>query len=295
MTNRQPVQTWSLGLLFWGLITSNLVIGQSTDKLGSVADSIKKYRTLMAARYPTGVSAHRGNSQLAPENTLATFREVLKMQVDYIEIDVRTTQDGQLIILHDGSLNRTSTGTGPVSDQPLSALKTLSAGKGFADRFQTERIPTLAEVCQLVAHWNATHPTPTNLYVDCKAVAPAPLVETLQTYGLLKNAVFYGSDDALLALKQVAPTARLMPSLRKAEEMPDKINKLNPYAFDLNWLAVNETLIQQIHQQGVKAFSDLLGPLDSPEQYRKAAHIGIDVIQTDYVISVYQTLAQSTK
>lgn len=292
--NRQLIQAVTLSLLLWSLIVPSFADAQSASKSGSAIDSISKYRTIMATRYPTGVSAHRGNSQLAPENTLSTYMEVLNMQVDYIEIDVRTTQDGQLVILHDGSLNRTTTGTGPLKEQTLSALRMLSAGKGFGDRFQAERIPTLDEVCQLVSRWNATHTKPTNLYVDCKEVAPAPLVKTLTHYGLLKNAVFYGSDETLLALKQVAPTARLMPSLKRAEDMPDKIKKLNPYAFDLSWPAVNETLIQQIHQQGIKAFADLLGPLDAAEYYRKVAQLHLDVIQTDYVLKVYQTLAEPT-
>ncbi|GAB4050183.1 glycerophosphodiester phosphodiesterase family protein [Spirosoma litoris] len=246
----------------------------------------------MATHHQPAVSAHRGNSQLAPENTLATFREVLRMQVDFIEIDVRTTQDGQLVILHDGSLNRTTTGSGPIKDQTLTTLKTLSAGKGFDNRFQTEQIPTLAEVCQLVSRWNNSHKAQTNLYVDCKAVASQPLVKTLQTYGLLKNAVFYGSDETLLALKQIAPTARLMPSLNKVEEMAAKISKLKPYAFDLNWEVVNESLIRQIHQQGIKAFSDLLDSFDTPENYQKAAQLHLDVIQTDYVLNVYKSLTK---
>ncbi|MVM28659.1 glycerophosphodiester phosphodiesterase [Spirosoma sp. HMF4905] len=290
--NRQRIQIGVISFLVWSLVVTTFVKAQSPGKAGSPTDSISKYKAMLATHNPIGVSAHRGNSQLAPENTLATYLEALRMQVDFIEIDVRTTQDGQLVILHDGTLNRTTTGTGPINTQTLSALKTLSAGKGFDGRFQTEQIPTLEEVCQLVSRWNASHPTQTNLYVDCKAVAPQPLIELLQTHGLLKNAVFYGSDDALLALKQVAPTARLMPSLKKAEDMAEKINKLNPYAFDLNWQVVNEALVQQIHQRGIKAFSDLLGPFDSAEQYQKAARFHLDVIQTDYVIKVYRTLSE---
>ncbi|QMW03929.1 glycerophosphodiester phosphodiesterase [Spirosoma foliorum] len=292
MKNRQRIQTCIAGLLLLALAVPDLANSQPVSQPNSVTDSIGRYKAIMATRHQPGVSAHRGNSQLAPENTLATFQEVLRMQVDFIEIDVRTTQDNQLVILHDGSLNRTTTGSGPIKDQTLTTLKTLSAGKGFDNRFQAERIPTLAEVCQLVSRWNASHKTQTNLYVDCKAVAPQPLVETLQTYGLLKNAVFYGSDEALLALKQVAPTARLMPSLDKAEDMPTKISKLKPYAFDLNWAVVNESLIQQIHQQGIKAFSDLLDSFDTPENYQKAAQFHLDVIQTDYVLNVYKSLTQ---
>ncbi len=291
MINRQMLRTWVIGLVAWCGVFISHTNGQPIRKDFFPVDSFEHYQVVLATRYKTGVSAHRGDSQLAPENTLATFREALTMRVAYIEIDVRTTKDGQLIILHDASLNRTTTGFGPLKDQTLAALKNLSAGKGFNDRFQAEPIPTLDDVCQLVSRWNAGHSTQTNLYIDCKDVAPQPLVATLKTYGLLENAVFYGSDGMLLALKNVAPTARLMPSLAKTEEMPDKIRKLNPYAFDVSWSEVNEMLVRQIHQRGIKVFSDLLDSNDSVSQYRKAARLKIDIIQTDYVLSVYRTLA----
>ncbi|QHV98763.1 glycerophosphodiester phosphodiesterase family protein [Spirosoma endbachense] len=272
------------GFIIWCLIVRNSAYGQSPD-------SVAYYRTALAAQQKIGVSAHRGSSEIAPENTLATFRAVLQMQVDYIEIDVRTTKDGQLVILHDGTLNRTTTGTGPVKDQTLAELKKLSAAKGYGDQFQKEQIPTLDEVGELLADWNAHHPSKTNLYVDCKDVLPEPLVKTLTNHGLLSDAVFYGSDETLLALQKVAPTAKLMPGLKKAEAMADKISKLHPYAFDVSWPALTESLVDQIHGQKIKVFSDLLDFYDLPSQYTKAARLGIDVIQTDHVLKVYRTLA----
>lgn len=282
----QQARILCFGLI--GLVIQPLAQAQSSHLVSN--DSIAYYRKALTRRYPVAVSAHRGASDIAPENTLATYRESLRMQVDYIEIDVRTTKDGQLAILHDRTLDRTTTGKGPLNEQTLASLKQLSAGKGFGDRYQTERIPTLDEVCTLITSWNAQHKQSTNLYVDCKDVAPLPLVQTLNAHGLLKGAVFYGSDDFLLALKKIAPEARLMPSLRQAQELPEKISKLHPYAFDVSWDAMTESLVRQIHQQGVKVFSDLLDHDDQAEQYRKAANWQVDVIQTDQVLNVYRSL-----
>lgn len=284
------------GLLLGWFIEINSVFGQLP-----VADSISYYRTQLKAHYKIGVSAHRGASSAAldsaapysaaPENTLATFRLALQMQVDYIEVDVRTTKDGSLVILHDGTLNRTTNGTGPVSDQTLADLKKLSAAKGMSDAFKSEQIPTLAEVCQLLADWNARHSAKTNLYVDCKDVAPEPLVAVLTRYGLLADAVFYGSDEKLLALKSVAAGAKLMPALKRADQMAAKIASLHPYAFDVSWPALTEALVRQIHQQNIKVFSDLLDELDTPAAYEKASRMGVDVIQTDQALQMYKTLA----
>ena len=157
------------------MISSQLTMAQI--KSDSVMKKASNWRQAMLANYRIGVSAHRGASGAAPENTLATFKQVLAMQVDYIEIDVRTSLDGQLMILHDGQLNRTTTGTGPLKDKTAAELKQLSAGKGYGDAYAAEQIPTLAEVCALLADWNARHKHQTHLYVDCKDVDPKPLVE----------------------------------------------------------------------------------------------------------------------
>lgn len=251
-----------------------------------VKNAIATYRNQMAEKNLPAVSAHRGASQVAPENTLSTFRAALALAVDYIEIDVRTTKDGQLVILHDGSLNRTTSGTGPVKECTLAEVKKLSAGQWFSDKFKDERVPTLEEVCQLVSGWNARHSAKTHLYVDCKEADPQQLIDELNRFGLASSAVFYGSDDYLLRLKKVYPLARLMPSL-KGKSMMEKIHALHPYAFDVPWPLLSEPLIREIHGHGIKVFSDALGENESVTEYQKAGLMGLDVIQTDYILNVY--------
>lgn len=236
-----------------------------------------------------GISAHRGNTGKAPENTLATYRNALKLRVNFIEIDVRTSADGQLVILHDGTLNRTTTGEGPVKNVAYSELKKLSAGKGHPG-FEQEKIPRLEEVCQLISRWNKWHAKKTFIYVDCKEVAPKPLAEILQKYDLATESCFYGTDTFLLSLKKEFPQARLMPSLRKKEETATKIALLHPFAFDANFLSLTSEMVDEIHAQGIRVFTDLLGPLDNETNYRKAAEKGIDLIQTDKPALVFKSL-----
>jgi glycerophosphoryl diester phosphodiesterase len=272
------------------IYTSAFTPASTLDKTPQTgADSSKALKE----KYHLGLSAHRGSSIIAPENTLATFRTVLEMGVDYIEIDVRTTRDGQLAILHDGTLNRTTNGEGPMKNFTLAELKQLSAGKNYPEQYKEERIPTLQETTELLAKWNKTHKHQTNLYVDCKDVAPEPLVKELKAGKLLKDAVFYGSDDFLLALKKVYPKAKLMPSLNKPGEIEDKVARLNPYAFDVRWTILNQALVADIHKHNIKVFSDVLGLLDTPANYKKATTMGLDLIQTDHVRKVYNTLLES--
>jgi glycerophosphoryl diester phosphodiesterase len=238
---------------------------------------------------PILISAHRGNTGWAPENTLATYKDALKVGVNFIEIDVRTSLDGKLVILHDGTLNRTTNGEGPLKTKTFIELRELSAGKGFI-KFDKEKIPTLEEVCQLISRWNYWHKKKTYIYVDCKEVTPKPLVEILKKYDLAFESCFYGNDSFLFSLKQEFPQARLMPSLRKKEEIATKIASLQPYAFDANYLTLTPEMVQEAHSKGVQVFTDLVGPLDKVENYQNAAKMGVDLIQTDKPALVFKTL-----
>jgi len=88
------------------------------------------------------VGGHRGNPAEHPENTLASFRSAIELGVDMIECDVHLSADGELVVLHDHTLDRTTDGTGLVGQRTLAELLRLDAGGG-------ERLPVLAEVCEL--------------------------------------------------------------------------------------------------------------------------------------------------
>ena len=97
------------------------------------------------------IVAHRGSSSVAPENTLASFRQAIRDGADAVECDVRLTADGHVVVFHDADLHRTTGGPGLISKHTLPELRTLSAGTWFHNRFAAERIPTLDEVIELTA------------------------------------------------------------------------------------------------------------------------------------------------
>jgi len=91
------------------------------------------------------IIAHRGASSRAPENTLASFRLAHEMRADWFELDCTLTKDGQVLVIHDDSVDRTTNGKGSVSDLTLEELKKLDAGQWKGPEFAGERLPTLAE------------------------------------------------------------------------------------------------------------------------------------------------------
>ncbi|SDI40541.1 glycerophosphoryl diester phosphodiesterase [Alteribacillus persepolensis] len=90
--------------------------------------------------------AHRGASGHAPENTMAAFEKSVDMKADMFELDVQMSKDGELVVIHDTTVDRTTNGTGAVKDLTYEEIRELDAGSHFSDEFTGEKIPTLGEV-----------------------------------------------------------------------------------------------------------------------------------------------------
>lgn len=96
------------------------------------------------------IIAHRGSSEIAPENTLVAFQRALKEGAHALELDVRLTKDKEIVVIHDAKLERTTNGYGKVEDTLLKDLKKHDAGSWFNPAYSSERIPTLEEVFKLL-------------------------------------------------------------------------------------------------------------------------------------------------
>ena len=96
------------------------------------------------------IFAHRGASAHAPENTLAAFELALAENADGIELDVKLSADGHVVVIHDGTTDRTTGRHARVKDLSLADLRALDSGSFLSEKFQNERIPTLEEVFETV-------------------------------------------------------------------------------------------------------------------------------------------------
>src|ERR1700679_751419 len=97
------------------------------------------------------VFAHRGGREWAPENTMRAFTNSLELGVDGIELDVQRCASGELVVIHDADLSRTTNGGGLVAEATLDEIKRLSAGLWFDKEFYKEKVPLLSEVLSLVS------------------------------------------------------------------------------------------------------------------------------------------------
>lgn len=141
------------------------------------------------------VIAHRGGAGLWPENTLYAFEHAVELGVDVLEMDVQSTKDGELVVIHDETVDRTTNGTGRVEELTLAQIQDLDAGytwtaddgASYPFRGQGLRIPTLAEVL-------TTFPkAKMNIEIKQRAIV-APLCRMLREYGMAERVLIAAFD-----------------------------------------------------------------------------------------------------
>ncbi|MCX7597868.1 MAG: glycerophosphodiester phosphodiesterase family protein [Armatimonadetes bacterium] len=218
--------------------------------------------------------AHRGNSGLAPENTLAAFAKAVESGADWTELDVRLSADGEVVVMHDATVDRTTNGTGAVAELTLAELKKLDAGSWFGPDFSGERVPTLAEVIELVGRR-------IRLNVEIKSannpLTVGKVIEALSAAGLLEQSMVCSfALEALLEARQLWPGGRIALISGRGQDLEIALRHGLPW-FNVEYHAVDEALVRQAHEAGVKVS---IWTMDEPQLWDYYAALGVDIICT---------------
>ena len=99
------------------------------------------------------LAAHRGYSEVYPENTMLSMRKALEMDIDMVEMDLHMTADGEIILMHDHTVDRTTNGTGLIREKTLQEICALDAGSWKNQQFAGEKVPTFREFLELMADY----------------------------------------------------------------------------------------------------------------------------------------------
>ncbi len=153
------------------------------------------------------IFGHRGASAHAPENTLASFQLALAQGADAIELDAKLSADGQVMVFHDPTLDRTTDGTGRLSQKTLAELRALDAGSFFSDKFRGEKIPLLDEVFEAVGKKMFINVELTN-YAAPRDRLVEKVCELIGRHALEKSVLF----SSFLA-SNLSRAARLLPEV----------------------------------------------------------------------------------
>lgn len=136
------------------------------------------------------VFAHRGASAYAPENTLAAFELALTQGAHGIELDAKLSADGEVVVIHDATTERTTGEKGHVSQLTLAALRELDAGSFYSETFKGEKIPTLAEVFETIGKRAFINVELTNYYTTPRDKLADKVCDLVNKFGLQENILF---------------------------------------------------------------------------------------------------------
>jgi len=221
------------------------------------------------------VISHRGEHLAHPENTLPAFQAAIDAGADYFELDVRTTSDGKLVLMHDRTVDRTTNGHGPVREMTYDQIRQLDAGG--------TKVPTLEEALQF-AHGKI------GVYVDCKQISPSDLVAALQKTDMLDRVVIYGDAAFLKSVLALNPSLKAMPEAddRATLEKLFATMNLRVVAFDAG--DFKDEVISVAKQKRADIYVDRLGPADNIDHWQDAINRGATGIQTDRPAALVQYL-----
>ena len=244
-------------------------------------------RLRLGGGLPVKIACHRGASRYAPENTIPAIREAVSFGADFVEIDIQTTQDKQTVLMHDGTVNRTTNGSGRVIDLTLESVNGWSAGTWFGKPYAQVRVPSFDEGLK-------AYGPQTGAYLDAKNVEPEVLLKSIHQWGLQDRHVVYQSREYCERLRKLDPTVRTLPSLKSIEQL-DAVAAIKPYGVDAAWSILSKEMISECHRRGIQVFSDALGKNETIEQYTLAINWGIDCIQTDHPLRVLRAIELSRR
>jgi glycerophosphoryl diester phosphodiesterase len=240
--------------------------------------------------------AHRGGSGLAPENTLIAFAQGLALGADALELDIQTTSDGEIVVIHDPTLDRTTNGRGPIAAYTLDEVKRLDAGYRFTTdgghtypyRGQGVTIPTMREILERFPQ--------TRINIDLKESAPAReyrLWELIQEYEAYDRVLVASGDLHLpiirfrqLVAGRVATSASELEIrrffftnlVRATRWLRPPYDALQVPETHRNIRIVSRTFIDAAHRLGLDVH---VWTVDAPADMERLLALGVDGLMTD--------------
>ena len=238
---------------------------------------------------PVLIISHRGANWLAPQNTLPALLKAEDLKADFVEVDVRTTKDNKLVIMHNSDVDQTTNGKGKIRDMTLEEIKKLDAGVHSLPKFRGTQVPTFEE--DLDAAKGRI-----NIYLDWKDAEPKAIIDALEKADMLDNTVVYGGPAELLALQRLNKNIHPMPQVDTEQQLDEILKsglKLDVIAASVP--KFDEKIARKAHEHGLKVFVDILGPADSCDGLKKTMEQGADGVQTDRPDMIMKCLKKMNK
>ncbi len=216
---------------------------------------------------------HRGACGYEPENTLASFKKALELKVDMIELDVYLCSTGEIVVIHDNRVDRTTDGTGYVKDKSLKELRNLDAGNG-------EKIPLLGEALDLIDRKAVVN-------IELKGEgAVRPVTGLIEKYIAVQG---WSIDDFLVSsfnhyelveVKEICPDLKIGANIKAVPiGYCDFAERIGAYSVHPSFEFINDDFVDDAHRRGLKIYC---WTVDDPEDIKRAAALNVDGIFSNF-------------
>ena len=245
--------------------------------------------------YPWIRIAHRGASGAAPENTLAAFKKAIEIGVDAVELDLHGTRDGEIVVIHDASLDRTTNLRGPVRKNRLATIKVADAGGWFHPDFAGERIQVDANTVRTVAHEQVPTLTEALECIGGNAIAVLEIKDTtigeavvkkINEMDALKRVVIISFHTSVLqevrALDPRIPTGWLIGN-HNADVLPvelcQQLGQLGCSLLNVNHQLITPEFAYEVQRRGIALWC---WTVDDIARMREVRALGVQGITSNY-------------
>jgi glycerophosphoryl diester phosphodiesterase len=233
------------------------------------------------------IFAHRGASAYAPENTMAAFKKAIELGSGGIELDVHRTKDGQIVVIHDEAIDRTSDGRGKVKEMTLPELLRFDFGSWFSDDYVGERIPTLEQVMEYLHDFDGI------LNIEIKEAATgieSAVVALINKYGMRDKVIISSFDHYILfGFKEfddgIKTGALFMENLY---EPWNYVKRFGASAIHPFYRSVNPEIIKQCRTNGIDVNVFTVDRADDIKMFAEVGASGIITNVPDVAIKILE-------
>ncbi|MFM7322091.1 MAG: glycerophosphodiester phosphodiesterase family protein [Armatimonadota bacterium] len=224
------------------------------------------------------VIAHRGNHVAAPENSLPALDAAIRCGADFVEVDLRTTRDGAIVVLHDGKLDRTTTAMGALKERSLAELRTIRL-RGTDGSQSRQTVPTFVEMLRRARGR-------VGFYLDCKDIDPAAVAAIVDAHGMRERCVAYDDPEGCAAWRTAVPWMPSMTSppadIRESDALRTWLDRYPVEVLDGGTAWITPELSDVARRHGAVFWPDIMAPVENPELWSAALAMNVSGLQTDH-------------
>jgi glycerophosphoryl diester phosphodiesterase len=236
-----------------------------------------------SAGCPIEIVCHRGGNEHAPENTYAAAQLCIDWGVDYVEVDLWTSRDGVMYLMHDGMVDRTTDGSGHLMALTSGEIDRLDAGSWFDPQFAGERVPRFDEFLPWIKG-------KAGLFIDVKFAHPQQLIDLLEATGMKDDCFFWSGSKEWMALAHILdPTLALKINVSTVGDVHEAYERYGARIIEVDPAKLTTPLQACCRQLGIKVMA--YQSKKDVAAYRRILEAGADMINLNHADVFLQELA----